>query len=325
MCGIGGFSLSEKSKLNSRKLANTMLSLLEERGTQAAGAAWQSSSSTGYTKRDVRGSALNLRAMPRKTEAVVLHTRYATHGTIRNMANNHPVASPDGTTQLVHNGVIYNHEMLRAELPFELPEVDSSVIPAIMQKSGLSGLSKLDGDASIAWLSSNSVGTLYIARVDHSPMVVCQIKDGSFFFASTEVIMATFLKRMGLKSTFELKMPERVGYAIRNGRIIETLSIPDQDPAYQTKVSPYSYGSYRSMTAGGHNYDRWDIPSKSDLDFESEPESDFKYWLEDNYLEKDGEYFDLDGYFVGDRHTMFQYFENISYKSWWENTDSLHI
>ena len=334
MCGIGGFSLSNKSNLNSRKLANTMLALLEERGTQASGAAWHSRSSVGYTKRDVRGSALNLRSMPRKTDAVILHTRYATHGTIRNMANNHPVASPDGTTHLVHNGVIYNHDMVRAELPFELPEVDTAVIPAVLQKSGLSGLSKLDGDASIAWLSDNATGILRLARVSHSPLVIAQIKDGSFFFASTPAILDKFLKRMGLKSTFELVMPERTGYAVKNGTIIETLSIPELDPAYEQKLSYSSYGNYRNMTAGGHKSNSYapkglwwdDSPASCDIEPASEVESDFEQWLSDNYLEQHGEFFDLDGYFVGDRHTMLQYFETTRYNEWWyEKTSLEHI
>lgn len=329
MCGIGGFSLSEKSNLNSRKLANAMLTLLESRGSQASGAAWHARSGVGYTKRDVRGSALNLKALPRKTDAVILHTRYATHGTTRNMANNHPVMSPDGTTQLVHNGVIYNHDMLRQELPFKLPEVDSSVIPAVMQESSVDGFSKLDGDAAVAWLTANKQGNLHLARISHSPLVVCQVKDGSFFFASTESILQDFLKRVGLKSTFWLVMPERSGYVVRKGRIVETLNIPELDPAYEMPVSASAYSNFRYMTAGGkgkRSGNLFDAGSSWWDDTPAEPmseiESDFEDWLQENFLYHGGDYFDFDGYYAGDREELLEQFERVSYKNFWSEKEA---
>jgi len=37
MCGIGGFSLVEGSRVNARKLSHALLSGLEKRGNQASG------------------------------------------------------------------------------------------------------------------------------------------------------------------------------------------------------------------------------------------------------------------------------------------------
>lgn len=322
MCGIGGFSLSENSKLNSRKLANTMLTLLETRGSDASGAAWHSQSGYGYIKRNVRGSALNLRSIPRRTDAVILHTRLATHGSPKVQANNHPVISPDNSIKLVHNGVIYNHDLVRSELPFKLPQVDTSVIPALLQQEQIDGIAKLDGDASIAWLSDDQLGDLHLARIEHSPLAICQTQDGSFFFASTEAILDKFLKKLKLSATFYLKMPERTGYTIRRGRIVETLSIPERNPAYEYRWSSSlssrgGKSKYRSMTAGhpyGDDYNYW----SNDPEYLPEPlskiEADFQDWLDQNFLYTNGEYFTYDGYYAGDRSDLLRSFEQSHYE-----------
>jgi asparagine synthetase B (glutamine-hydrolysing) len=326
MCGIGGFSLSEKSNLNSRRIANVMLTSLERRGNQASGAAWHSRNSVGYLKRPIAGSRLSLKAMPRKTDAVILHTRLATHGSINDARNNHPVMSPSGNTQVVHNGVIYNHDLIRPELPKSLPPVDSSVIPALIESGSLEALSKLDGDAAIAWLSNDDYGTLKVARISHSPMVIAQVKDGSFFFASTPDILAEVLKRLGLKSTFELVMPERLGYAIRKGNIVETLAIPDLDPEYEDRYV-YNKSGFRSATSGnaralGYGYsgwskDWWDDITPATENCSTELEDDFEIFLS-NYIEVNkGEFFDYDGYYAGDRQDLYNKFEQARYESWW--------
>lgn len=332
MCGIGGFSLSDKSNLNSRRVANVMLTALERRGNQASGAAWHSRNSVGYLKRPIAGSRLSLKPMPRKTDAVILHTRLATHGSINDSRNNHPVLSPSGNTQVVHNGVIYNHDLIRPELPKTLPPVDSSVIPALIESGSLEALSKLDGDAAIAWLSNEDYGTLRVARISHSPMVIAQVKDGSFFFASTPDILHEVLRKLGLKSTFELVMPERTGYAIRKGKIIETLSIPDLDPAYEDRwVSNKS--SFRSATSGnakalgyavsGYDSHWWedDLTPATQDKYTSEYEDDFEIFLT-NYIEMNaGEFFNYDGYYVGDRNDLYQKFEKARYESWWDKAE----
>lgn len=317
MCGIGGFSLSGKSKLNSRKVANVMLTLLEQRGNQASGVAWHSKSGVGYFKKNVAGSRLNLSALPRKSDSVILHTRLATHGSINDNRNNHPIISPSSDIALVHNGVIYNHDIVRKELSANLPPVDSSVIPALLEAESLEGISKLDGDAAIAWLSGKSYGVLKIARISHSPLVIAQSKDGSFFFASTESILDEAMSRLHIKIAFKMVLAEREGYAIRKGRIIETLSIPQLDPSYEKPVSAYSYGKYRSMTAGNSWWDDSDdlTPATAEkLDWEY----DFEIYLSEFIEYQPDEFFNYEGYYVGSRQDLFHQFEKDRYEQWWK-------
>lgn len=251
MCGIAGFSLTKNSKINVRKLSNSLLSELDTRGNQAAGFAFQTRNSQGLFKKAVAGAALPLKSLPRDARTVILHTRYATHGSINVPANNHPVQSPDESISLVHNGVIYNHDLLRTELDITLPEVDSSVIPAILQAydRDTDKFSMLDGDAAVAWLDDRELGVLRIARISHSPLVIATLKDGSFVFASTPSILEKALKKAGLKATFQEVVSERTLITVRAGRLDEYLELPNTDPEF-VDTSWYSQSYYRNLTSG---------------------------------------------------------------------------
>lgn len=325
MCGIGGFSLSNTSTINPRKLSNALLTEMDIRGNQASGYAYQSRNASGFFKKDVAGAKLNLKGMPRSAQNVILHTRYATHGKITTMANNHPVQSPDSSISLVHNGVIYNHDLVRAELDGKLPEVDTSVIPAILEQfdRNTDKFSMLDGDASVAWLDENDLGTLKVARISHSPLFIAQLRDGSFVFASTESILQSALKRAGVKADFMTEVQERKLLTVRGGRLDGFEDLPETDPKF-VDTAWYSYGKYRNMTSGGHGigYGRSGNVTPTYVKYESafgdvEVPS---HWVDgaNDYVNEEfpqiegldvnqyGEYFDIDGNYIGTVEDLFE-------------------
>ena len=317
MCGIGGFSLAQGSKINPRKLSNALLTGLESRGSQASGFAFQANQRTGFYKQDVAGSRLSLRSMPRSTTTAILHTRLATHGSTKNNDNNHPVMSPDQNIALVHNGVIYNHSRVRKELPFQLPEVDTSVIPAILQKYGYERFDMLDGDASVAWLDQRKAGILNVGRFSHSPLWISQVADGSFVFASTEAILLTALKRLHLKPTFIEQAPESALYTVVAGIITATTQFPTTSPDYEEKLSASSYGKYRKMTSGysgSGSSPSWD-------DYASQDDWEFEEFLF-NYVEIDGFFYTYDGLLLGDMEYMTDLYEANRYRNYWEKSYS---
>lgn len=322
MCGIGGFSLARGSKINPRKLSNALLTGLESRGSQASGFAWQSPKDTGFYKQDTAGSRLPLRGMPSRTHTAILHTRLATHGTVKNSANNHPVMSPDQNIALVHNGVIYNHTRVRKELPFTLPEVDTSVIPAILQQFGYERFDMLDGDASVAWLDQNKAGILNVGRFSHSPLWISQVADGSFIFASTEAILITALKRLRLKPTFIQEAPESALYTVVNGIITATETLPTTAPDYVEKVSTSSYNKFRKMTSGYGGYvDPWDDYITTSGDYYGTKEDDeFEEFLW-QFVEIDGLFYTYEGALVGNKNAMYEVFEDNRYRRYWEDED----
>lgn len=326
MCGIAGYSLSENSRIQPRKLAKALLTEIESRGNQASGYAWQSSTGSGIFKSDVRGSQLSMKPMSRGARVAVLHTRYATHGTITDNANNHPVLSPDKSVALVHNGVIYNHNTVRGEIPFKLPEVDSSVIPALLQTfmRDTQSFEKLDGDASVAWLDDNDRFTLNVARISYSPLCIAQVADGSFVFASTEALLLSALDRAGLQPVFLENVAEHTLLKVENGIVKAQEQLPTTKSEYVEKVS-YDYSGFRYMTAGGKgspkphaNANALFIPNDwygedlagytYDPDFEESDEYSFgiqkpEFYgypvISDYVCNEFGEYFDLSGMFMG--------------------------
>lgn len=325
MCGIGGFSLSNTSKVNPRKLSNALLTEMDVRGNQASGYAYQGRNSSGFYKKDVAGAKLNLKGMSRGATDVILHTRYATHGKITTMANNHPVQSPDSSISLVHNGVIYNHDLVRAELDGKLPEVDTSVIPAILQQfdRNTDKFSMLDGDASVAWLDENDRGTLKVARISHSPLFIAQLKDGSFVFASTESILKSALKRVGVKADFLTEVQERKLLTVRNGRLDGFEDLPETDPKFVDNAW-YSYGNYRAMTSGGHgigagnrsnvtpSYVKYasafgDVEVPADWELAGDEYSSDEFPQIDGLsVNSYGEYFDIEGNYIGTVEDLFE-------------------
>jgi glucosamine 6-phosphate synthetase-like amidotransferase/phosphosugar isomerase protein len=313
MCGIAGFSLSSTSKVNARKLAHELLCGIESRGGQASGVAWQSGKGSGFFKQDVAGSRLSLKTMDKRSRVAVLHTRLATHGSVKVNANNHPVLSPDKSISLVHNGVIYNHDIVRKQFVGSLAEVDTAVIPAIVQSFGFERFDMLDGDASVAWLDENNRGVLMVGRLSHSPLCVAQLHDGSFVFASTEALLRRALDNLGLSFSFLASVEERTLLTVREGRIDGVDVLPATSPEFEVKVSASSYKGYRNMTAGFGSEDGWDDYASPASDEVAEEFEDFLC----NFYESDGQFFNWDGIYVGDRSTMLEQFEDYRYSQYW--------
>jgi len=312
MCSIAGFSLSQNSRVNPRQLSHALLVEMDVRGNQASGFAYQSSTTSGVYKKNVAGANLSVKQMSKGTRLAVLHTRYATHGSAKVMENNHPVLSPDKSISLVHNGVIYNHDLVREGITAQLPEVDTAVIPALLEQfdRDTDSFERLDGDASVAWLDESDRLTLKVARVSHSPLVIAQLVDGSFVFASTESILLNGLKRCGLAVIYMENVPERVLMTVRDGMLTDVDALPALHPDYEQKFT-YDYKSYRGMTSGGYVFNDPKAYG-SEIDQNTSMFASNGYWVEDDEdfsfelppiegysVNQFGEYFDEQGTYMG--------------------------
>jgi len=111
------------------------------------------------------------------------HTRWATHGGVTT-ANAHPHTDCRHTVAVVHNGIIQNYQMLRAELDGRhrfASETDTEVIPHMIEDHLTAGATlaeavllttqKLEGSYAILAISSAEPDKLVAARKD-SPLVV---------------------------------------------------------------------------------------------------------------------------------------------------------
>lgn len=201
MCAILGVSFAPGSTINRRALGSALLTYGESRGHDASGYAYVSPDGDGYYKKDVPGSRLNMRALPQDATAMILHTRAATQGDPRDNDNNHPVLSPSGDIRLVHNGVIYNDDDIRKAMGKKgksLADVDSAVIPAVIEEWGLESTNQLAGYASAAWFEKETGDTIHLARFKTSTVAFATLYDGSFVFASEPRILANALYKLGI-------------------------------------------------------------------------------------------------------------------------------
>jgi glucosamine--fructose-6-phosphate aminotransferase (isomerizing) len=182
MCGIVGTATRRKSA----GILIEGLQRLEYRGYDSAGFAIFDKSGKLQRERRV-GKVKELRDAQTNSgldgELGIAHTRWATHGKPTE-ANAHPHTSND-TVAVVHNGIIENHEGLRAELVDQgyvfTSETDTEVIAhlvhAEVKKTGnfLSGvqqvLTRFEGAYALAIIHGDYPDTIIAAR-SGSPLVV---------------------------------------------------------------------------------------------------------------------------------------------------------
>jgi glutamine---fructose-6-phosphate transaminase (isomerizing) len=197
MCGIVGAAAR-------RDVVDTLiagLKALEYRGYDSAGIALLTDHGLERvrTKGKVRELELLHASQPITGFTGIAHTRWATHGA-PNTVNAHPISSRDNVA-IVHNGIIENHDELRAELKalgYEFAtETDTEVIAHLIEhhhtghgKVAGVGLReavqrvipRLRGAYAIAAISKREPGCVVGARRG-SPMVV-GLADGEQFIAS---------------------------------------------------------------------------------------------------------------------------------------------
>lgn len=235
MCGIAGFSLSaDVQRVDATTLTRALLLGIEHRGRDATGIAWH-----GVTKADdgevwihkhnVRASQFVSHVNVTGARAVIGHTRYATKGAPEARENNHPVEH-DGIV-LTHNGVIYNDDEVFAGLngPERYGQVDSEAAAALIAhaEDALDTpfhecLPLLEGSAALAWLKvDDRPGTLHLARIASSPLVVAQTRLGSLLYASTRQAILEAAMKGGFRVKYINDLPEGSYLRVVNGRITE--------------------------------------------------------------------------------------------------------
>jgi glucosamine--fructose-6-phosphate aminotransferase (isomerizing) len=191
MCGIVGAAAR-------RNVVGTLvdgLKALEYRGYDSAGVALVTE--RGLARERTRGKVRDLEALlaahPLSGHTGIAHTRWATHG-VPNTTNAHPIASRDGVA-VVHNGIIENHDALRAELiglGYEFAtQTDTEVIAHLVDfhhrdhdllDAVRNTLARLQGAYAVAVVSVKEPGRVIGARRG-SPMVV-GLAEGEQFLAS---------------------------------------------------------------------------------------------------------------------------------------------
>jgi glucosamine--fructose-6-phosphate aminotransferase (isomerizing) len=226
MCGIVG-AVADR---NVPAILLEGLQRLEYRGYDSAGLAVVRPDGRGFDLRrkvgKVRQLADDIAARPAVGHMGIAHTRWATHG-VPSEANAHPHVSNDRVC-LVHNGIIENHEALRAELrglgyTFS-SETDSEVIVHLIDHYRPAGvelreavqraLARLEGAYAIAVIAADDPERIVAARMG-SPLVL-GVGIGENFVASDPLALRPVTDRFVFLEEGDLVEVTRDAFVIRD-------------------------------------------------------------------------------------------------------------
>src|SRR5688572_11209047 len=177
---------------------------LEYRGYDSCGVAVMRDADIGLERTVSRVSDLAARMNGTAASTGIAHTRWATHGPPATH-NAHPIVS-QGEIAVVHNGIIENHEALRAELEGRgyrfASETDTEVVAHLVHSlyrgdllSAVRGaVARLQGAYAIAIVAKSDPGTVVGARAG-SPMVL-GLGSCEHFIASDAMALAGVAERI---------------------------------------------------------------------------------------------------------------------------------
>src|SRR2546430_6681667 len=191
MCGIAGYSLSQRSGIDRTLAAQALLAGIADRGADAVGYAYRGHSDRYPVVTKQRTPARQLLdriTVPAHATDVLVHVRDYTKGHPPIPANNHPVRhAPDVG---IHNGIILNDDELLAphSCARSAPRmtVDSEAIFALAAHSRNEprALEALAGSMAAAWLDQREPGTLFAAHGVGRPLWLGPGRDKGFFPAN---------------------------------------------------------------------------------------------------------------------------------------------
>jgi glucosamine 6-phosphate synthetase-like amidotransferase/phosphosugar isomerase protein len=224
MCGIAGYSLGSRSRVERTVAARALLAGIAERGADAVGYAFrQPGSGIAVHKQRSGATALLERIrVPEEAAQLLLHVRDYTKGHPSLTANNHPIRH--GEVVGIHNGTIENDDELFDEHGITRAEpgmtVDSEIIFALAERSRgrtAEALQKLYGSMAAAWLDE-SRSELLLARGMGRPLWIGAGKH-ELFFASTRLALELVESYGGLKLR-KSQLDEGTVVAVEHGVIV---------------------------------------------------------------------------------------------------------
>lgn len=178
----------------------------------------------------------------------IAHTRWATHGGVT-QANAHPHLSCDARFTITHNGIISNHDTLRARLAKAghtfTSETDTEVIVHLIEerykqfrgveRAFVAALHELEGTYAVALLTTYEPDRIYCAR-NESPLLI-GVGDSANFVASDFSAFIAHTKRAVFMDDGEYAVVSHDGYAVKRVATGELVSRPVQELKWDTEMA----------------------------------------------------------------------------------------
>lgn len=243
MCGIAGYSLSEKSAVDQTLAAQTLLAAISERGSDAVGYAYRIPGLpiAVHKQRGGASALLDELGVPAGARQTLVHVRDYTKGHPSLTANNHPIRH--GAVVGIHNGIIVNDEEILADHGFEraAPDmtVDSEAIFALAEEASSrpQALEELRGSMAAAWLDEREGEALYLARGIGRPLWVGEGRR-ELFFASTRGALELVERYAGVRLR-KREVGEGTLLEAADGRVAESASFePDRSFVEESPLPP---------------------------------------------------------------------------------------
>ena len=224
---------------------------LEYRGYDSCGLALVDKGSIDLVRTVSRVNDLAARVKNTQGETGLAHTRWATHGAPAT-ENAHPLVS-SGEIAVVHNGIIENHDELRAELKAKgyqfTSQTDTEVIAHLVHSLYKGDLldavhraaKRLVGAYAIAVVSKKDPGTVVGARAG-SPLVVGVGKDENFL-ASDALALAGTTDRIAYLEEGDVASIDRKGWRVldADGRAVEREVRTVKTSGTAAELGPYRH------------------------------------------------------------------------------------
>lgn len=259
------------------RFCDRLLIGIERRGQDAAGFVAQTfDGATILDKKNTTASDFikTRKRLPEGTRSILLHTRLATQGPPEVWGNNHPVFF--GTTFTVHNGTIRNDDALFKKYGLErAAQVDSEIIPAVLDKFGLDNAAKAfeelsGGFATASFDPIRFPGMVVLAANGTWPIVVHENKHFLVWASTYEAIESAWSAVLGTPP----RMAKCEGFQAGDMMILNGADVERKPNGFK----PYTYQStWKGKQAstgysGGSHYNEKDWWEYMDDD-EGEP-----YW-----------------------------------------------
>ena len=223
MCGIAGYSLSSRSRVERTLAAQALLASIADRGADAVGYAWRAENA-GISVRKQRSGASELLGqidVPARATQALIHVRDYTKGHPTIAANNHPIRH--GAVVGVHNGIILNDGQFFGDGRFDRAEpemtVDSEAIFALAEATGgrADAFEELRGSMATAWLDERRPNVVFVARGVGRPLWLGRGKHECFFASTRQAL--ELLERYTRISLVKRELDEGRLITLEEGRI----------------------------------------------------------------------------------------------------------
>src|SRR5919206_4489487 len=224
MCGIAGYSVRARSRVERTLATQALLAAIAERGADAVGYAYRAPGETYPTvvkQRTPASKLLERVSVPQRANQLLVHVRDYTKGHPSIPANNHPVRH--GPVVGIHNGIIVNDDELLAPHSCARAEprmsVDSEAIFALAAHSQNDprALEAIAGSMATAWLDQREPGTVFAARGVGRPLWLGRGRN-EVFFASTRRALEIASEYTGVRLRLS-ELRDGTFLALRDGRV----------------------------------------------------------------------------------------------------------